>query len=686
MTNDLWHHAVRGGGGKAGSARRAERLAAQGSGSKRRSMLLAMLGVILLGLALPDRATGLIDASLQPHDLLERYGTVLALQVVEIDEQEQAVVLEVTGRLKGKFEPERVRLLVDDEGPLDAFYGLIMPDQPMVAYLDPSGRRNRERVLFYAADGHWGMAERTVGDEARWQWTDHLSPEGAQSMFGVFNGRGDRLAEMMADAAADRYFFPSQPFTRFGDQQVIGALPDAVEGLAVYDVTGDGELDVVAASAEDCRLLVRTGPWSFEDRTDALGLSEARGHSVSVADVDADGRADLLIGGRLYLQQRDGQFEPSDRLPAEADASAKVAAFVELNGDGWPDVVVSRAGLGLAIYLHGGGPAESYRDARAELGLDAIDAVQTEAGYFTPGDWNGDGRTDLFYAVDQGVLLVQDQAGRFVEHEQPLRLKLDGAARWGAGSLAPLWRAGSTDLVVASEASVHVLIQVDGRLVDAAPYGNEITEAEMGLIGALAEDLNADGNVDVYALNGGRSSNIYYMNRGYGSFMASHKYAQGTIFPGSAHAAGARSAVAADIDGDGANDLVLGATDGSIVVLPNRTLASRGQVEHPNLQQRALDRTAILTVTVAGPLGVTGAEVVLRNDAGEVVARRVLGSQVLTGSRGPDAVNLAVREQGEYELSVTWADGLTRRRPVDLTEPGQRRTLTVSREAKANRP
>lgn len=648
-------------------------------------LVTAVLCGVLLGLGAPKPAAALVDAALQPHDLFERYGTVLALRVAEIDEADEVVVLAVTGRPKGTFAPEQVRLTVDGEEALEAFYSAIMPDQPMVAFLDAARGRDQGKVLFYAADGHWGMAEQDGDDAAQWRWTEHLAPNGRTSMFGVFNGRGDRLAEMMADAADERDYFPARPFTRFAEERVIAELPSPAQGLALHDITGDGHLEVVAVSPEACRVLVRTGTWTFEDRAETLGLSGAGGPSVGVADVNADGRADLLIGGQLYLQQAGGRFERSSLLPHDADEQVKVASFVEINGDGWPDVVVSRSGAGLAVYLHGGADGAGYRDASAQLRLDAVKAADAGPGFFAPGDWNDDGRTDLFHAVGDGRLLLQDEDGRFEAHDRSMQLDFAAADARGTGAatLAPLWRSGSTDLVVATEAGVRLFISENGSVTDAASYGNEITEGEPGLLGALAEDLNADGNVDVYAINAGRSSNLFYMNRGYGSFMLPRKYGSG-MFPGAAHDAGAHSAVAGDVNGDGANDLVLGTADGSVVILVNQTLAGRGEAEYPTAQERVLGRTSILSVTVEGPLGVLGAEVVLADDAGKVVGRRMIGSQVLTGNRGPDAVNLAVRDPGAYELSVCWSDGLARRWPIDLAEPAHHRHFTATREAESN--
>jgi hypothetical protein len=245
--------------------------------------------------------------------------------------------------------------------------------------------------------------------------------------------------------------------------------------------------------------------------------------------------------------------------------------------------------------------------------------------------------------------------------------------------MASLWSEDSADIVVANEGSINLAIVEDGRLKDVTRFGNEVTEeVELGLIGALAEDLNADGNVDVYAINRKGRANVFYLNRGYGSFMTPHKYGGGT-FPGEAHHRGAWSVAAGDIDGDGANDLVLGGTDGTVTVILNDSLGTRGREEHPTSQQRVLDATALLSVRVTGALGVCGAEVLLSDETGRAVGRRVLGTQMVTGSCGPAAVNFAARKPGFYTLRVVYADGLARQQRVDLSRSGHLVRMMVTR-------
>jgi hypothetical protein len=55
---------------------------------------------------------------------------------------------------------------------------------------------------------------------------------------------------------------------------------------------------------------------------------------------------------------------------------------------------------------------------------------------------------------------------------------------------------------------------------------------------------------------------------------------------------------------------------------------------------------------------------------------------MLTGCRGPGAVNLAIRHPGPYRLAVRFFDGTTRNWPVELTE---QRRVTIEAEYNVER-
>ena len=116
--------------------------------------------------------------------------------------------------------------------------------------------------------------------------------------------------------------------------------------------------------------------------------------------------------------------------------------------------------------------------------------------------------------------------------------------------------------------------------------------------------------------------------------------------------------MAGDVTGDGANDLLLGAMDGTLTLLINDVLEDRGQHDHPTYHQAKLAQSKIVAVAVSGHRGVLGTRVELRDEDDNIVGLRRIGGNVGVGSRGPDTVNFVVREpQGIHTLTVRFADG-----------------------------
>jgi hypothetical protein len=129
---------------------------------------------------------------------------------------------------------------------------------------------------------------------------------------------------------------------------VLPAGASGASGPSFADVDGDGAPDVVACSHNPPS---GTAAWTFAFRTDGSLLPgfPARsfgdlGGSPTVADLDDDGRSEIIVGerdwplGRVYVFGSDGQPRPG--WPVELDqAPLATASAADVDGDGMLEVI-----------------------------------------------------------------------------------------------------------------------------------------------------------------------------------------------------------------------------------------------------------------------------------------------------------------------------------------------------------
>jgi RHS repeat-associated protein len=141
---------------------------------------------------------------------------------------------------------------------------------------------------------------------------------------------------------------------------------------------------------------------------------------VHTLDVDADGKVDLLLpemttyGGtekvagstyRAWSRRADGTWRGFDtKLPLVEEGDHVV--FLDVNGDGLPDAVMSKFGAVLATLLY------TYMNTGHGFSSEAVqsvgwDGISNQTGYFglaVPIDFNGDGRQDLLMPMPQTLV------------------------------------------------------------------------------------------------------------------------------------------------------------------------------------------------------------------------------------------------------------------------------------------
>lgn len=251
-----------------------------------------------------------------------------------------------------------------------------------------------------------------------------------------------------------------------------------------------------------------------------------QGPCIAAGDVNGDGLEDAFIGGAagqagvIMLQDFGGDFAPqkTPSLAADAQCEDTGAAFFDGDSDGDLDLYVASGGYEKPagdgayqdrIYLNNGKGVFSKANG-------ALPAETAPGTCVTPGDFDGDGDTDLFVGsgctpanypeAAESLLLINDGKGHFTNKITELAPTL---ARPGMVKDA-VWLPKERQLVIAGEWMEILILDFGFRYADATIREPKFTVPNSaGWWNRLhPADIDGDGDTDLVAGNLGLNSQM----------------------------------------------------------------------------------------------------------------------------------------------------------------------------------
>jgi len=384
-----------------------------------------------------------------------------------------------------------------------------------------------------------------------------------------------------------------------------GAAEGDVLGSSVGtagDVNGDGYADVIvgapynddAGSNAGAAYVYYGGPGA--DETADLTLTGAAGDRfgwsvASAGDMNGDGYADVIVGapynsdggssaGAAYVYHGGASPDVTADLTLTGEATnnyfgAAVATAGDVNGDGYADVIVgapfnSAGGTNAGrVYLYHGGPGA---DATADLTLTGEAADDYFGMVQTAGDVNGDGYDDVIVGANYNDAGGTNAGRAYLFYGGPSAdatadLTFTGSEAYdylgqSVGTAGDVDGDGYADLIVgapyhdAGRAYVYHGGPGADATADLTLAGVGVAE-EFGRSAGTAGDVNGDGFADlIVGASDNDAGRAYVYYGGPGADAAADLTLTGAA---DGDEFGYSVGTAADVNGDGLADLIVGA-------------------------------------------------------------------------------------------------------------------------------
>ncbi|MBV8897790.1 MAG: VCBS repeat-containing protein [Acidobacteriaceae bacterium] len=351
-----------------------------------------------------------------------------------------------------------------------------------------------------------------------------------------------------------------------------GAAPASV---AIADVNHDGKPDILVANtlSETLSVLLGDGRGHFNAAPGAACTTGHAPNDIALGDFNNDGNIDVVIANTeipnltILLGDGKGGFRPSPHSPFVTTSHPHVhgVAAADFNSDGKLDVVTDSWGNNQIILLLGDGAGNLLLPGqRFNTGIRPYQRVRSA-------DFNKDGKADVVTTdLDQDTVSILLGDGKGGLHDAPGSPFAAGARPW-AVAVDDMNRDGNADLVILPyepdvrdprDVGVTVLLG-DGKGGFTKMRGSPLSLAGCrGPDRVATGDINGDGLRDIAVICAQNNKLMLYAGSKEGTFAVSTRDVP----------TGWSAVAVGDLNGDGKDDVVVsnntsGGKTGALTIL-----------------------------------------------------------------------------------------------------------------------
>ncbi|MEM8557537.1 MAG: FG-GAP-like repeat-containing protein [Bacteroidota bacterium] len=285
----------------------------------------------------------------------------------------------------------------------------------------------------------------------------------------------------------------------------ITGLSEGTTGACWEDLDADGDLDVVTTHPDGYVRVADNESGSFPERTRFDGFANAA--TTLCIDLENDGYPDLVVASLSdqigVLLNRGGAIERTPRYVAGAETpDTRDIDAGDLNGDGFIDLVVARRSGAADVLLYNAGQG-------------TFEAAPTSV--FTPDSLNSTGLSlvDIDGDLDLDLLVTALETNRlYVNEGGTLVRRTNAAVEQQRGGISPTWGDwdgdGDLDLYLYGQQEDILYRNDAGRLVQTLVFQAESSATA----GAAWVDLDLDGDLDLIQVRNGSAGQVLLNDQG----------------------------------------------------------------------------------------------------------------------------------------------------------------------------